>query len=255
LLLGAGLCLLLTMPLYQSSVLIFVNDHLAKMTRLIGRHHDLALAGYVLVYVASIAFSFPAAILLTLVGGYGFGIVVGALSAAASATLGGLGAFLAARSLSRDWSEKLGSIDLSRPIAALREDAASYLMFLRLMPIFPFWLVNLSAAVARVRVTTFLWTTFFGVMPACFAFATAGQALGDILARQAAAYRQCLAAAEAHCGMHIDHSALLDKRLFLALAALGALGFIPVAVRRIPPIARFCRQRGWIKAATPGEPV
>ena len=254
LLVVAGLCFLVAMPLYESPLLIFVHDHLAKLTRLIERHYAATLAGYVLLYVACIALSFPAAALLTLIGGFGFGVLVGSLAGAASATIGGLLAFLVARALARDWSQRVAGFDLSGIIAALREDAACYLIFLRLMPVFPFWLVNLSAALAGVRLKTFLLTTFFGVMPAAFAFATAGAALGSILEARWQAYGACLATQSAACGMNFDKAAFVDRRLFLALGALGFLALIPVAIRRIPPLARFCRRRGWMKPIAPGEP-
>jgi uncharacterized membrane protein YdjX (TVP38/TMEM64 family) len=254
LLLALGLCFLVAMPLYESPILIFVHDNLERMTRFIAQHYWPALAAYIVIYVVCIALSFPAAILLTLFGGFGFGIVVGGLVAALSATLGGLAAFLVARSLSRDWSQKLGRFDLSGAIATLREDAASYLIFLRLMPVFPFWLVNLAAAIAGVPLATFLWATFFGVMPAAFTFATAGEALGAILERQSQAYHECLAAGLAHCSVRIDRAAIVDQRLLVALGALGGLALIPVAIRRIAPLARFCRRRGWIKPLTSGEP-
>jgi uncharacterized membrane protein YdjX (TVP38/TMEM64 family) len=254
LLLALGLCFLVAMPLYESPLLIFLHENLAKMAPLIERNYGLALAGYIAIYVASIALSFPAAIILTLMGGCGFGILVGGLTAAASATLGGLVAFHAARALSRDWSRKLGGFDLSRMIATLREDAPSYLIFLRLMPVFPFWLVNLTAAIAGVPLVTFLWTTFFGVMPAAFTFATAGEALAAILERQSQVYHDCLTSGAAHCSMHLDRAAIVDRRLLLALGALGGLALIPVAIRRIAPLARFCRRRGWMKPLAPGEP-
>ena len=249
-----GLCFLVAMPLYESPLLIFVHNNLAKLSRWIAQDYGLALAAYMAIYVASIALSFPAAIILTLIGGCGFGIIVGGLTAAASATMGGLIAFLAARALSRDWSRKVGGFDLSGAIARLREDAPSYLIFLRLMPVFPFWLVNLTAAIAGVPLPTFLLTTFFGVMPAAFAFATAGQALSAILERQSVAYRDCLASGAAHCTMQLDRASMVDARLFTALGALGGLALIPVAVRRIAPLARFCRRRGWMKPLAPGEP-
>jgi uncharacterized membrane protein YdjX (TVP38/TMEM64 family) len=247
LLLAAGLCLLVAMPLYESTILIFLNDHLAKFTRLIGQHRALALMVYIAVYVGSVAVSFPGAILLTLLGGFGFGGLIGGMAAAASATLGGLCAFLAARALSRDWSRKLAGFDLSGVIEALDRDAVSYLMFLRLVPVFPFWLVNLTAAIAGVPPATFLWTTFFGVMPGAFAFATAGGALGGILERQSEAYRACIASGAQYCSMHLDRAAFVDRRLLVALGLLGALALIPVAMRRIPPLARFCERKGWIK--------
>ncbi len=254
LVLVVGLCLLVAVPFYKSSLLIFVHDHLAKLVHLIARHYGLALFAYILIYVVSIALSFPAAALLSLIGGYGFGALVGGMAAAASATLGGLAAFLAVGALSRDWSRKLGGFDLSGVIATLKEDAASYMIFLRLIPVFPFWLVNICAAVAGVRPKTFLVTTFFGIMPAVFAFAVAGEALGALLEDRWQAYRACLASGAAHCSMHIERAAIIDKRLLLALGALGLMALIPVAIRRIPPLARFCRRRGWMGPIAPGEP-
>ena len=76
-LLASGLCLLVAMPVYESPLLVFMHENLERMTRFIGEHRAIALVIYVIVYVASIALSFPAAILLTLIGGYGFGIVTG----------------------------------------------------------------------------------------------------------------------------------------------------------------------------------
>jgi uncharacterized membrane protein YdjX (TVP38/TMEM64 family) len=254
LLLTAGLCLLVAGPFYESAILMFLDENLVWFTGVVDAHRAAALVLYMALYVVSAALSFPSAILFTLIGGFGFGAFVGGAAAATSATLGGLCAFLAARALSRDWSRKLASIDLSRVIGALQQDAASYLLFLRLTPIFPFWLVNLAAAVAGVRLTTFVWTTFFGVMPAAFAFAAAGEAFGAILDSQAQAYRRCMVLGLHPCGLHIDRTAIVDRQLLLALGMLGALALIPVAIKRIAPVARFCERRGWIKAATGGEP-
>ena len=208
------------------SILIFLKDHLARFARLVEENRVFALLIYTTVYIACTAASFPSAILLTLIGGSFFGTFLGATAAAVSATIGGLCAFLAARTVSGSWSRQLGGFDLSRMIGALEQDAASYLMFLRLTPIFPFWLVNLAAAVARVRLTTFLWTTFFGVMPGGFAFATAGEALGGILERQARAYRNCVVQGSSVCSLHVGPVDLIDPALLLALLFLGTLALI-----------------------------
>lgn len=252
LLLGLGLCLMVTAPFFESTALFFLKDHLAKFARLVEENRVFALVIYITVYVACAAASFPSAILLTLTGGFFFGAVLGATAAAFSATLGGLCAFLAARTLSGTWSRTLGGFDLSRMIGALEQDAPSYLMFLRLTPIFPFWLINLAAAVARVRLTTFLWTTFFGVMPGGFAFATAGEALGGILERQADVYRNCVAQESHACNMHIEPVDLIDPLLLIALLFLGSLALIPVLMKRVPHLARFCERRGWLRVTSNG---
>ena len=253
LLLGLGFCILVTAPFFESTILIFLKDHLARFARLVEENRVFALLIYTTVYIACTAASFPSAILLTLIGGSFFGAFLGATAAAVSATIGGLCAFLAARTVS-SWSRQLGDFDLSRMIGALEQDAASYLMFLRLTPIFPFWLVNLAAAVARVRLTTFLWTTFFGVMPGGFAFATAGEAFGGILERQARAYRNCVTQGSSVCSLHVGPVDLIDPALLLALLFLGTLALIPVLMKRVPHLARFCERRGWIRATSAGEP-
>src|SRR5690242_8103000 len=132
LLLGLGLCLVVMAPFYESSILIFLKDHLGRFAQLVQENRVVALLIYVTIYVACAAASFPSAILLTLTGGFFFGAYVGATAAAISATLGGLCAFLAARTISGNWSRTLGGFDLSRMIGALEQDAPSYLMFLRL---------------------------------------------------------------------------------------------------------------------------
>ena len=254
LLLGLGICLVLTAPFYESSMLIFLKDHLGTFAQLVEQNRVVAVLIYITIYVACAAASLPSAILLTLTGGFFFGAYLGATAAAISATLGGLCAFLAARTISGNWSRTLGGFDLSRMIGALEQDATSYLMFLRLTPIFPFWLINLAAAVARVRLTTFLWTTFVGVMPGGFAFAMAGEALGGILERQAGAYRACLVQGSSTCTVRFEAFALVDPTLFFALLFLGALALIPVFVKRVPQLARFCERRGWSRAISGGEP-
>ncbi len=254
LLLGLGFCLLVTAPFYESSILIFLKDHLGNFAQLAEVNRVVALLIYITIYVACAAASFPSAILLTLLGGFFFGALLGATAAAISATLGGLCAFLAARTISGSWTRTLGGFDLSRMIGALEQDAPSYLMFLRLTPIFPFWLINLAAAVARVRLTTFLWTTFFGVMPGGFAFATAGEALGGILERQAGAYRDCVGHGSSGCNLHVGVLDLIDPALFLALLFLGTLALIPVLMKRVPQLARICERRGWIRATSGGKP-
>lgn len=248
LLLAAGLCLLVAIPFLETDILLVLHDNLASFASLIERNRALALAIYVAIYVVSVAFSFPGAILLTLIGGFGFGALVGGMVAALSATLGGAIAFLAVRALSRDWSRKLTRFDLSHTLESLRHDATAYMLFLRLMPVFPFWLVNIAAAIAGVALPTFLWTTFFGVMPGGFAFATAGQALGAILDRQSGLYQACIAAGSQDCRLHLDKAALVDPRLLIALGLIGTLALIPIAVRRFAPLARFCERRGWVSA-------
>src|SRR5262249_57436955 len=88
-----------------------------------------------------------------------------------------------------------------------RADAFSYLLFLRLVPIFPFWLVNLVAALVGVRLTSFAAATALGVIPATFVFAFVGAGLSSVIAAQQAAYQFCLAAGRADCPLRFPMDA------------------------------------------------
>jgi uncharacterized membrane protein YdjX (TVP38/TMEM64 family) len=117
--------------------------------------------------------------------------------------------------------------------AGFRADAFSYLLFLRFVPAFPFFLVNLVPAIAGVKLRTFVAATAIGIVPATFAFAFFGSGLDSVLAAQEGPYRACLAAGRSECPIHFDIGALVTPQLLAAFAALGALALIPVLVKRL----------------------
>jgi len=106
-------------------------------------------------------------------------------------------------------------------------------LFLRLVPIFPFWMVNLVPALAGVRLATFAAATALGVIPATFVFAFVGAGLDSVIAAQQAAYRSCLAAARSDCRLEFHVNAALTPELIGALTALGVLALVPVLVKRL----------------------
>ena len=117
---------------------------------------------------------------MTLAGGFLFGSLLGTLFVNIGATTGATLAFLAARYLLRDWVEgKFG--DRIEPIqAGFAKNAFSYLMTLRLIPAFPFFLVNLVSGLTRVNLGTYVAATSIGIIPGSFVFAFAGRQLGSI---------------------------------------------------------------------------
>jgi uncharacterized membrane protein YdjX (TVP38/TMEM64 family) len=121
---------------------------------------------------------------------------------------------------------------LARLRRSFHADAASYMLFLRLTPAFPFWLVNLASALLGVKLATFLWTTFLGTMPATFAFAFAGVGLESVVAAHQAAYESCVASGAQSCIMRVRTADLVTRELVLALVALGLLALLPILVRR-----------------------
>jgi uncharacterized membrane protein YdjX (TVP38/TMEM64 family) len=143
-------------------------------------NYGFAVALFVFIYIVQTAFSLPGGAILTLAGGFLFGSVLGTLYVNLGATSGATLAFLAARYLLRDWVEhKFG--DRLEPIqTGFARNAFSYLMTLRLIPAFPFFLVNLVSGLTRVNLGTYVIATAVGIIPGSFVFAYAGRQLGTI---------------------------------------------------------------------------
>jgi uncharacterized membrane protein YdjX (TVP38/TMEM64 family) len=203
------------------------------LTKFIAGNLVGAIAIYALVYVATVTLSLPGALILTLTGGLLFGWQIALPVAVVAATTGATILFLIART-------SLGSMLAGRAgpaVASLRagfqKDALSYMLFLRLVPVFPFFVTNLAAALLGVPLGPYILGTFLGIIPGTAAYAVAGSGLGSVIEAQNASYRTCLerGGAEA-CAYTIDTSALVTKELVLALALLGIVALIPVALRK-----------------------
>ncbi len=133
------------------------------------------------VYVAVVAISFPGAGALTITGGFLFGAALGTALASVAATIGATLIFLIARtSLGALLAERAGP-RAQKLRQGFQEEGFSYLLFLRLVPLFPFWLVNLAAALFGMRLLTYVAATAIGVVPATFVFAYFGHGLGTAL--------------------------------------------------------------------------
>ena len=143
-------------------------------------HFVAALAIAFAVYVAATAFSLPGALLLSLTVGFVFGRWVGTALVVVSATVGATVLFLAARYLFADWARKrMGALG-EKINAGFTDNAFSYMLFLRLVPLFPFFLVNLAPAVTSIPLRTFVLATFIGILPGSFVFVNLGETLGRI---------------------------------------------------------------------------
>lgn len=215
-----------------------------RFDRLMARRDDLAAlvetyplasAGlFLLIYCAVAALGVPGAAVLTLIGGGLFGAPEGALLAIAGATTGGTLLFLVARSSLGDWMRsRIGGGKLERFAEGFRQDAASYLLFLRLVAVFPFWLVNLAAALIGAPARIFIWTTAIGIAPASFLFALAGAGVDGALVAWRADKAACLAAGGTECALPLSPLSLLQPEMIFALVGLGLLALAPVAARRL----------------------
>jgi len=207
--------------------------HRAAIDAFMAQHQVVAVAAFVGLYIAVVALSIPGATALTLSGGFLFGTVIGGLAAIVGATIGAICVFLIAKSAIGERLVRRAGPLVGRLTAGFRADAFNYLLFLRLVPLFPFWLVNLVPALAGVRLATFAAATAIGIVPATFAFAFAGAGLDSVIAAQEASHRACLAAGRPDCHLQFDLAAALTPQLLAALVALGIVALIPVVVKRL----------------------
>jgi uncharacterized membrane protein YdjX (TVP38/TMEM64 family) len=206
--------------------------HRDDLQAFVAAHELEALALYALIYIAVVALSVPGAVFLTVFGGFLFGWFLGGLVTVIAATIGAVIVFLIACTSIGDALVQRAGPRLKRIAEGFREDAFAYLLFLRLVPVFPFWLVNLAPALFGVPLKTFALATAVGIVPGTFAFAFAGAGLDSVIAAQKAAKMACIAAGGTDCYMRIDPQALVTPKLLVALGALGLMALVPVVLRR-----------------------
>ena len=207
--------------------------HRMVIDAFITEHRVLAVLAYIGLYTIAVALSVPGAVFLTVTGGFLFGLAVGASAAVIGATIGATLIFLIARSALGEPLLRRAGPRAAQLARGFRDDAFSYLLFLRLVPAFPFFLVNLVPAFAGVRLAPFVAATALGVIPGALVFALAGTGLDSVIAAQQAANGDCLAAGRNDCHMIFDAKDVLTPQLIGALVALGLLALVPVVVKRL----------------------
>ncbi len=159
-----------------------LQKHREVLLEYVAAHGVLAVILYLVFYVAVIAFSLPGGAFMTITGGFLFGVWAGAVYAVLAATVGAMALYLAARFALGDLLRAKAGPAVRKMEAGFRENALSYLLALRLIPLFPFWLVNLVPALLGVPFRVYLIGTFVGIIPGCFIFASVGNGLGTVFA-------------------------------------------------------------------------
>ena len=177
----------------------------------------LAPLAFVGSYALAVALSVPGAIVLTLAGGLLFGTWLGTLLVVTGATLGAIAVFLVARTSLGEPLRRLAGPRLERMAAGFQEDAWSYMFFLRLVPVFPFWLVNVVPAFLGVPLPIYAVATFFGIVPATFVYTGVGNGLGSVI----------------EAGGDVGLGSILTPAVVLPLVGLGLLALLPIAIKRL----------------------
>jgi uncharacterized membrane protein YdjX (TVP38/TMEM64 family) len=208
-------------------------DNRERLQAFVDAHLWKSLIAYVVIYVTAVALSIPGAVFLTILGGVLFGWLLGGVVAAIAATTGAVAIFLIARTSIGDALLRRAGPRLQRLAQGFQDDAFSYLLFLRFLPIVPFWMTNLAPALFGVRLRTFYLATQIGLLPGTFAFAVAGSGLDSIIAAQQKAREACLAAGGSPCSLNLHPKHLLTPEIIAAFVALGILALAPIVVKRI----------------------
>jgi uncharacterized membrane protein YdjX (TVP38/TMEM64 family) len=170
--------------------------------------------------------------------GFLFGVWIGSAASVVGATLGATIIFLVARTAFGEPLLARAGPRVTELACGFRKDAFSYLLFLRLVPAFPFFVVNLVPAFAGVRLGPFVAATVLGVIPASIVYALAGTGLDSVIAAQQNAHAACLASGTAECPLAFDPRDALTPQVVAALVALAVLAVLPVLVKRLKAPAR-----------------
>ncbi|MBW2472452.1 MAG: TVP38/TMEM64 family protein [Deltaproteobacteria bacterium] len=151
-----------------------------KFTQIYASHRLLVIATYMGIYIVVTALSLPGAAVMTLAGGAMFGFWVGVLVVSFASTIGATLASFVARFLLRDWVQNRFGEKLSRINQGIEKEGAFYLFSLRLVPIFPFFVINLAMGLTPMKLWTFYWVSQIGMFPGTMVYVNAGKELGRI---------------------------------------------------------------------------
>ncbi|MFC2951896.1 TVP38/TMEM64 family protein [Marinicaulis aureus] len=175
---GAALIAFFALGLHRYFTLDALRDNREALQRWVAADPLRAMAIFLAVYAAAVAISFPGASILTIFGGYLFGLWVGTPLIVIAATIGATLIFFAAKTALGDLLSKRAGGFAKRMEEGFRKGELSYMFILRLAPIFPFWAVNIAAGLMGVSLRNFLIGTFFGIIPGSFVYASIGAAAG-----------------------------------------------------------------------------
>ena len=180
-------------------------------------HYLLAVACFMGLYALAITFSVPGGVWLTLAGGFLFGAIAATVYVVVAATAGALTIFLAARYAFADLLRARTGGAGERMKQGFEENAFNYLLVLRLVPLFPFWLVNLVPAFMKVPVRTYLLATFIGIIPGTFVYAGVGSGLGMVFEK----------------GEMPDLGIIFEPEILLPILGLAVLSLVPVIYHKV----------------------
>jgi len=195
-----------------------LKENRATLSALVSDNFAISILAFMGLYATLTAISFPGASFLSLFGGFLFGTLAGGFAIVIGATIGATVLFLAARYAIGDFLKaKSGGNYMAKFEKGLKENELSYLFILRLIPAFPFFVVNFVPALFDVKIRNYIVTTFFGIMPGSFVYASVGAGIGAVFEQ----------------GGEVKLSGLMTQpKVILPILGLIALALLPVLYKK-----------------------
>ncbi|MDW3204817.1 MAG: TVP38/TMEM64 family protein [Alphaproteobacteria bacterium] len=192
-----------------------LQAHRTDLQEFVGAHAVSAVLIYMILYAVMVAASLPGATIFTVTGGLLFGSLLGTVYTVFAATLGATIIFLIARSAFGDALRQKAGGRVERLLDGFRDNAFSYLLVLRLVPLFPFFVVNVAPAFASVPLRIYVFATLIGIVPGTFVYAQVGAGFDSVIAS----------------GESLSLAGILTPDVILALVGLAGLSLIPVVYK------------------------
>lgn len=215
--LAVGLVAFFAFDLGRYVSLEALQEHRVVLKGWVERNGAAAVLVFGAVYAVMVALSVPGGLIMTVAGGFLFGAGLATVTVVIGATVGATALFLAAKFALGDYLRTRAGPTLQKMEAGFRENALSYLLVLRLVPVFPFWLVNLAPAFLGVSLRTYVVGTFFGIIPGTFVYALVGNGAGAVL----------------EAGGRLDLGVIFKPEILAPIIGLALLALVPVVYKRI----------------------
>lgn len=166
--------------LQEYLTLSYIKESREKFEALYATHSAVVVSAYMAIYILVTSLSLPGAAIMTLAGGALFGLLIGTIAVSFASTLGATLACLVSRFVLRDWVQGKFGERLKTINEGIEREGAFYLFTLRLIPVFPFWLINLVMGLTKMPLRTFYWVSQVGMLPGTLVYVNAGKELAKI---------------------------------------------------------------------------
>ncbi|OEJ69246.1 TVP38/TMEM64 family protein [Magnetovibrio blakemorei] len=193
-----------------------LSHHRADLLAFASEHGVASVMVFVATYIVVVGLSLPGGVWLTLAGGFVFGGVLAGIYVVFGATIGATLIFLAARTAFGDVLRGRAGAGVAKMEKGFRQNAFQYLLVLRLVPLFPFWLVNLVPALLNVKLSTYVTATLIGIIPGTFVYAHVGAGLGAVF----------------ESGAEPDLGIIFQPEILLPILALATLSLLPILYQK-----------------------